>query len=121
MVSRGDKDISVGILSIDMIGCPADTGSCITTHRLQQDLPWGQFGELLEDEVSVDGIGYDDKVLFRDHLREAIKRHLQERTTSSEDVKELLRLGLTAVGPEATSDAAPHDDTIVVCVHSLYN
>ena len=34
VISRSNDNISIGILCLDMVGCPADTGCCITAHRL---------------------------------------------------------------------------------------
>ena len=120
VVCRSDQDVSVGILRVDMICRPADTRCRIAAHRLQEDLPWGQLGELLQHKVSVDSVGDDDKVLLRDYLREAIISHLKKGATCGEDIEELLRLGLTAIWPKAAAYASAHDDTIVVCVHSLF-
>ena len=120
MVGRSDQNISIGILCVDVICRPADTRCCIAAHRLQEDLPWGQLRKLLQHKVSVDSVSDDDKVLLRDYLREAIISHLKKGATCGEDIEELLRLGLTAIWPKAAAYASAHDDTIVVCVHSLF-
>ena len=35
VIRRGDDDISIRVLGLDVVGSPSDTRSCIPSHRLE--------------------------------------------------------------------------------------
>jgi hypothetical protein len=66
-------------------------------------------------------IGSNEDVFFGYNLAVSVKRLLQKCVTGSEEIEELFGFVFATVWPESASDAARHNDAIVivVCHHKI--
>ena len=87
--------------------------------RFAEYLPFADFGDVFEYEVLVFMVGHDEKVLGGDDFCKAFVSVVDKRFSRSQYVEELFGHRLPALGPEARTDAAGHDDTIFVACHKL--
>lgn len=117
LVGGDDDDVGLWAACLDAVGGVGDAGRGVAPGGLGQDLVVGEEGELLLDEPDVAPIGDDVDVFSGDDFLKAVDGHLQERSPCAEEIEKLFRPVFTAEGPEAATDAAAHDDAIII-VHS---
>ena len=119
VVRRGDDHFGPGVALHERVGRIGDAGGRVAADRLAEHLLRGDLGDVLQHQVLVFDVGHHEKVLGRDHLGKSFVGVADEGFSRSEDVEELLRTRLPALGPEASSDASRHDDAIFVASHEL--
>jgi hypothetical protein len=76
-------------------------------------------GQLLQHQILVALIGYDQYILFRAYRQKAIVRHLYQRATHSQNIVKLLGESSATHRPEAASNATRHDDAVVLVIHGF--
>ena len=119
VIRRGDDHLGIGVLPEQRIGRIGDAGGRIAADRFAEYLPFADFGDVFEYEVLVFMVGHDEKVLGGDDFCKAFVSVADKRFSRSQYVEELFGHRLPALGPEARTDAAGHDDTIFVASHKL--
>jgi hypothetical protein len=118
MVGGCDDHIGIGVDGPDPIGGKSDTGSCVSTLRLQKNLIFLQLRQLLHGELLVNLVGDDENVFDRNDLTKTVEGLLKQGTACSEEIKKLFGVRCPACWPKTASDAAAHYNTVIV-VHAL--
>src|SRR5690606_34174646 len=97
----------------------SDTGTGVALHRLGDNLPGRNVGQLLADAQAQDLVGEDPNALGRNQRSEAIDRLLQQRPITH-DGQELLGAFRSAPRPETRSTPSSQDHRVEVwSLHSL--
>ena len=69
-------NVGIGVDGPYVISRPGNAGGRIASGRFQQDIGFGQFGQLFLDYIDIDFVRYDEDVVFGDYLHETVVAHL---------------------------------------------
>src|SRR5690606_12486277 len=94
-----------------------NTRGRVTANGLQQNLVITQLWQLLFYQALVVAVGYHVNVFGRTDVFEAVHGDLEHAFAYAQHIMKLFREIGTAEWPEATADAARHDNHISVFVH----
>ena len=118
VVARGYHHLGIGVDGLDVVRGPCDARCRVAPGRFEQYLAVLDFGQLLLDELSVTLVGNQQYVLDGDDSLDAVKRHLQQAASRTEEIKKLLGLCGFAEGPESAAYASAHDHAVSIVVHN---
>ena len=82
--------------------------------RLQQETLLRQLRQLIPQLLQVVDVAHDEEALPGEVLQISMIGELEKALTSTEEVDELLRVTLTAVGPETAARASGKDHAILM-------
>ena len=114
MVGWGDDDVDFLAAALDVIGRVGDARCGVSSCRLAQHLVGLEHGQVLQNELFVGLVGHHEEILVGDDGAETLVGATDEAFARAQYVEELLGIVVLAEGPETASDAAGHDDAVVV-------
>lgn len=65
-------------------------GAVVAPYWLAKNLLGREFGNMLQNQIAVSGIGHNKKVLRRDDSRKTLESHAYERFSRSQNIQKLL-------------------------------
>lgn len=119
LVGRCDEQGCLRVLLGDEDGAPSHSCQSAPAERLFQDVHIVHLGQLLVDERQIGHVGADVDVRRVDELGDSVVGLLQQGSSRTKEVEELLGLDCTADGPEATAVTSSQDETILVVCHEI--
>ena len=117
VIARGNHHLGLGVDGLNMVSSPCNARRGIAAHRLHKNLAVIDFRQLLLDEFAVALVGDEDDILVGNDTLQAVKRHLQEAASCTEEVDELFGACGLAEGPKSAAHTAAHDHAVSVIVH----
>ena len=79
---------------------------------------WTQHGKVFQYELFICFVSHHEEILVRDDRAKTFVGATDKALTRAKYIEELFRIIIFAERPEAATDAASHDDAVVV--HNIY-
>ena len=117
VVGRCHDDVGTRVLDLD---APADIGYAggrVAATGFEQDMARGHIGQLLAYDLGIGCAGDDPHVVIWTYIFETSHGKLQQRLTTAQHIDELLWALTGAHRPEATADAACHNNEMNIFIH----
>ena len=117
VVAGRNDNICMSVDRLDSPTCIADARSCVSATRLQQNMAPLDVWQLLKHQVLIFLGGNNPNIFFWHNGRKPLQRQLQQCFPNSQNVKKLLGLIFTAEWPKTATDAACHDNKVIIFAH----
>ena len=114
MVGGRDDDIGLFAAALDVVGRVSDARRGVAPCRLAEHLVGLEHGQMFQNKLLVGLVGHHEEVFIGDDRAETLVGASDETLPSTQNIKELLGIVVLAEGPESASDAACHNDAVVV-------
>ena len=118
MVGRSNHDIGIFALALDVIGGVGDAWGGVSPCRLAQHLVWLEHRQMFQNQMFVGFVGHHEEILVGNDGAKPFVGASDETLACAKDIEKLFGVVILAERPKAATDAAGHDDAIIV--HKWY-